>query len=94
MNQKIRFCGFDKVSSSQLIVEAKKYRDVKYDFDFEYEFNKNSRYNSIDLRIKIYIFKKISKFVDLSILILTKLKINKIIKFLLNHKNNFRLLIK
>ena len=40
------FGGFDKSSAKQLIVEAKKEREEKYNFEKEYEFNKGARFNS------------------------------------------------
>ena len=51
---KIKYCGFDKISDSQLIVEATKSHDVRYSYDNEYEFNKNSRIDSIESKMKIY----------------------------------------
>ena len=82
-SQKISICGFDKISTSQLIVEATKSHDVIYSFDNEYDFNKNSRMNSLESRIKIYIFNKISRFIDLCFFILIKVKLNKVLRLLL-----------
>ncbi len=83
---KIKYCGFDKISDSQLIVEATKSHDVGYSYDNEYEFNKNSRIDSIDSKIKIYILYKLSKLIDLCFSILMKLRINKIIRLIFRKK--------
>ena len=82
-NEKISYCGFDKISSSQLIVEATKSHDVIYSLDNEYEFNKNSRMDSLESKIKIHVFNKISKFIDLCFSVLIKLRLNKVLGFII-----------
>ena len=86
-NIKIKFGGFDKKSNSQLIVEATKLKNVKYKYDLEYNFNKISRFDSIEFKIKIAIFRVISKAIDFIFFLLIKMRINKLIKFFLKIKN-------
>ena len=68
------YAGFDKSSSKQLIIEAKKIRNEKYYFDKEYEFNKGARFNSKVFNFKLKIFKVISKVIDVIYLTIKKIK--------------------
>ena len=57
--------GFDKSSSRQLIVEAKKVKHVCYSLSKEYEFHKGYRFNDPLMKIKLFIFKYISYCIDI-----------------------------
>jgi predicted SAM-dependent methyltransferase len=56
--------GFDKPSKSQLVVEARKARNVPYCFDEEFDYNKTSRMVSRKDRIKLVGLKAVSVTTD------------------------------
>ncbi|WP_418502570.1 class I SAM-dependent methyltransferase [Flagellimonas sp.] len=77
------FGGFDKSSSTQLVVEAKKVRDVPYSYDNEYEYNKQARFDDSLALVKLGIYRRISAFVDFSYSLARKLGVLKLIKIVL-----------
>ena len=63
-NKEFYISGFDKKWSGQLVVEAKKKKNVIFSEVFEFSKLKQVRYNSIIDKIKINIFFKISSIID------------------------------
>lgn len=77
------FGGFDKDWSNQLIIEAKKIKNVKYDINKEFiDLRQNINDGPLDL-IKLKIYKFISFLIDSIYMIFKTLKLNKLIKFLI-----------
>lgn len=70
------YSGFDKTSTRQLVVEAKKKRTVKYSYENEYDFHKVSRLNSPLDKIKSKLIFLVCTFVDKSYSLAKMMKLN------------------
>ena len=77
-----RYCysGFDKTSTSQLVIEAKKVKSVSYAFEKEYSFNKTSRFDDPLNRIKLRLIRFVCNFVDVSYSVAKRIGITSPIK--------------
>ena len=85
------FGGFDKDWSNQLIVEAKKIKNVKYDKNIEFiDLKQNLNEGPLDI-VKLKVYKTISILIDFIYVILKTLKINKLVKFLIRKKKIFKI---
>jgi len=75
--------GFDKVSTTQLVIEAKKSNSVSYAFEKEYLFNQMSRFNYPLDQVKLFFIRIVCRFVDLTYAAAKMLRLTKIIKFVM-----------
>ncbi|WP_348657794.1 methyltransferase domain-containing protein [uncultured Thalassospira sp.] len=74
------FSGFDKGSSTQLVVEAKKIASITYEYSKEYEYNKQARFDDPLSLLKLRIYRIISRMVDFSFLVSQKSGLLKLLK--------------
>ena len=73
-NEKYFFTGFDKITENQLIVEAKKIKNVKYSKAYIFSDYYHRGFESPPDKIKISIIKNVVKIIDTFFLIIIKLK--------------------
>ena len=73
-NEKYFFTGFDKITENQLIVEAKKIKNVKYSKAYIFSDYYHRGFESPPDKIKISIIKNVVKTIDAFFSIITKLK--------------------
>ena len=73
-NEKYFFTGFDKITENQLIVEAKKIKNVKYSKAYIFSDYYHRGFESPPDKIKISIIKKVVKTIDTFFSMITKLK--------------------
>jgi len=85
-NEEFYFTGFDKITKNQLIVEAKKSKDVAYSHQNEYPIYSAKNFQSPPDLVKLLLIKIISKSIDNLFNLLSFLKITKAIKVIYNIK--------
>ncbi len=79
--------GFDKTSTRQLVVEAKKRTSITYEFEKEYPYNQMSRFNSPIDRIKLMIVHFVCSCVDSTYNLAKRIGLIKLVKWLIKVGN-------
>ncbi len=77
------FTGFDKTSTTQLVVEAKKISSVAYAFEKEYKFNKMSRFDNPIDKLKLKLIRFVCHAVDITYAFAKKTGMTSLLKLLL-----------
>lgn len=77
--------GFDKTSSSQLVVEARKAATISYSLDKEYAFNRVGIIDSPVDKLKLTLIRFVSRSVDTAYAAAKRLGLTKLLKLLVRH---------